>query len=34
MRAIRISNEVSMPYLQKREALLGALQKFAHDEFQ
>jgi hypothetical protein len=27
-------NEAHGPYAQKREALLGALQKFAHDEFQ
>jgi hypothetical protein len=27
-------NEVSIPYVQKREALLGALTKFARDEFQ
>jgi hypothetical protein len=26
--------EVSAPYVQKREALLYALKKFAHDEFQ
>jgi len=27
-------NEVSVPYVQKREALLRALKKSAHDEFQ
>jgi hypothetical protein len=27
-------NEAHGPYVQKREALLKALQKFAHDEFQ
>ena len=27
-------NEASVPYIQKREALLSALKEFAHDEFQ
>jgi hypothetical protein len=27
-------NEASAPYVQKRQELLAALQKFAHDEFQ
>jgi hypothetical protein len=27
-------NEAITPYVQKREALLNALKKFAHDEFQ
>ncbi len=28
------SDEVIGPYVKKREALLDALKKFAHDEFQ